>query len=86
MPIIPTRHVNISQGASGVEDDDSETSTTNIDQMRRASKRAINLLMRNMKKQQRGVWVPSGRQVKQGKIFHKNFTKDKLQTNISVRS
>ena len=30
-------------------DDDSDTSTTNIDQMRRASKRAIHLLMKNMK-------------------------------------
>ena len=30
-------------------EDDSDTSTTNIDQMRRASKRAIHLLMKNMK-------------------------------------
>lgn len=43
LPIIPT--------AMPGSDSESDSSTTNVDQMRRASKRAINLLMRNMKKQ-----------------------------------
>lgn len=67
--------------------DDSDTSTTNIDQMRRASKRAIHLLMKNMKSKQRsGIWVPSGRQIGQSKIFHRNYNTHTSRTNLSQRS
>ena len=67
--------------------DDSDTSTTNIDQMRRASKRAIHLLMKNMKSKQRsGIWVPSGRQIGQSKIFHRNYNTLNSRTNLSQRS
>lgn len=45
LPKIPVKSESID-----LNDVNSISSTTNIDQMRRASKRAINLLMRNMKK------------------------------------
>ena len=45
-------------------DSASDSSTTNVDQMRRASKRAINLMMKKMKANQKAnVWVPQGRQI-----------------------
>jgi len=46
LPIIPVKSESID-----LNDVDSVSSTTKIDKMRRASKRAINLLMRNIKKQ-----------------------------------
>lgn len=45
LPIIPVKSESLD-----LNDVNSISSTSNIDQMRRASKRAINLLMRNMKK------------------------------------
>ena len=46
LQIIPVKSESID-----LNDVDSVSSTTKIDKMRRASKRAINLLMRNIKKQ-----------------------------------
>lgn len=46
LPIIPVKSESID-----LNDVDSVSSTTKIEKMRRASKRAINLLMRNIKKQ-----------------------------------
>jgi hypothetical protein len=63
---------------------DTDSSGTNVDQMRRANKRAINMLMKKMKNQKQSVWVPQGRTMAQGRIFHKNFSS--ARDNLSIRS
>ena len=64
LPSITQARTRVTHQKSTQSDTDSHSSTTNVDQMRRASKRAINMLMRNMKNKQTSVWVPSGRQMK----------------------
>ena len=52
--------------------EDNEDSQSQQEDARKASRRAINLMMKDIQNKQKPIWVPGGREG-QGRIFHENY-------------